>query len=237
MKQPNDCPFCGGNDLGVGHGTKDREGWPTWIYCADCGAQGPWFYTHDESIWNNLPLACEKTGWNRLARAQAQTLTLAPARGLKPASLGFERRYSDDSGVMHGVRVDPEGEVYIQAPGDPEVRFGIDDLDWYLAAMLEIRKARGPRSLFAELKEGLESLLASHSGGVAGIENVNYFADGDAWVVRVVGRGYNGDDRRTTTRYTASHEDQAKRLCWYLTGQDAEYVAPLPEASGAPEKE
>lgn len=52
------CPFCGGDDLDISRGTKDREGFPTAICCAECGALGPWVYcdevnTLDAAIaWN-----------------------------------------------------------------------------------------------------------------------------------------------------------------------------------------
>jgi Lar family restriction alleviation protein len=39
------CPFCGESvDLELGQSTEDREGIPSFIYCATCGAQGPWLY-------------------------------------------------------------------------------------------------------------------------------------------------------------------------------------------------
>jgi hypothetical protein len=59
------CPFCGNVDLGIGRGTEDREGYPTYVYCAECGAQGPWIYTRDKGIWACTALACEQTGWNK----------------------------------------------------------------------------------------------------------------------------------------------------------------------------
>lgn len=65
MEKIRECPFCGGKDLGIGRGTEDREGWPTYIYCGSCGAQGPWIYTKDEGIFICTDLAGEKTGWNK----------------------------------------------------------------------------------------------------------------------------------------------------------------------------
>lgn len=60
------CPFCGEkSDFGIGRGTEDREGFLTYVYCAKCGAHGPWIYTRDKGIWTCTALACEKTGWNR----------------------------------------------------------------------------------------------------------------------------------------------------------------------------
>jgi hypothetical protein len=60
------CPFCRNNsDLGIGRGTEDREGYPTYVYCGECGAQGPWGYTRDKAIWTCMAVACEETGWNR----------------------------------------------------------------------------------------------------------------------------------------------------------------------------
>lgn len=54
------CPFCGNDDdLDVSRGTEDREGYPTAICCAECGALGPWVYCDHENTldaavaWNN----------------------------------------------------------------------------------------------------------------------------------------------------------------------------------------
>jgi len=59
------CPFCGeADDFGIGRGTEDREGWPTYVYCVTCGAQGPWIYTRDESVFGCTKIAAEKTNWN-----------------------------------------------------------------------------------------------------------------------------------------------------------------------------
>lgn len=55
----NPCPFCGGLELDVQRGTEDREGFPTNLICACCGASGPWFYEMDDSF----TLALE--GWNK----------------------------------------------------------------------------------------------------------------------------------------------------------------------------
>lgn len=69
------CPFCGGTDLGIGRGTEDSEGYPTYVYCADCGARGPYIYTRSKGLWTCTPLACEETGWNdqkRIAELEAK---------------------------------------------------------------------------------------------------------------------------------------------------------------------
>lgn len=65
------CPFCGSIDLGIGRQTlgigrqtEDREGLPTYLYCGDCGAQGPWVYTRDKGVWTCTDLCAEVTGWN-----------------------------------------------------------------------------------------------------------------------------------------------------------------------------
>ena len=58
------CPFCGNVDLGIGRGTEDREGYPTYVYCGSCGAQGPWIYTRGDK-GACTALACEETGWNK----------------------------------------------------------------------------------------------------------------------------------------------------------------------------
>jgi Lar family restriction alleviation protein len=72
MSQPPDnqietpaCPFCGGKDLGIVTETEDREGFPTSVYCATCGARGPWIYTTE--ILTSLERACQSTGWNMRA--------------------------------------------------------------------------------------------------------------------------------------------------------------------------
>lgn len=57
------CPFCGGTEMETGHGTEDREGWPIYVYCDDCGAHGPWTYTRDKGLL--VELVCEVTGWNK----------------------------------------------------------------------------------------------------------------------------------------------------------------------------
>lgn len=68
------CPFCGGTDLGVRRGTEDREGFPTYVYCADCGAQGPWIYTRDKSVFTCTRVACRETGWNKRYTAAPELL-------------------------------------------------------------------------------------------------------------------------------------------------------------------
>lgn len=44
------CPFCGGLELDVRSGSRDREGIPTSVYCDECGCNGPWVYTDDAWI-------------------------------------------------------------------------------------------------------------------------------------------------------------------------------------------
>jgi Lar family restriction alleviation protein len=58
------CPFCGSSDLGIGRSKEDREGYPTYVYCATCGASGPRIYTRDKAVFTCTAFACEKTGWN-----------------------------------------------------------------------------------------------------------------------------------------------------------------------------
>ena len=59
------CPYCGSTNLGIGRGTEDREGYPTYVYCGDCGAQGQWIYTRDKEVFTCTAFACFKTGWNK----------------------------------------------------------------------------------------------------------------------------------------------------------------------------
>jgi Lar family restriction alleviation protein len=53
------CPFCGNSSIETQVCMKDREGTPTNMVCADCGATGPWEYEEDGhsgkaiSAWNN----------------------------------------------------------------------------------------------------------------------------------------------------------------------------------------
>jgi len=73
MSELKPCPFCGVNtDLGIGMGCEDREGWPTYVYCGECGAHGPWIYTRDKALWTSTMLAAEKTGWNMRANKEGQ---------------------------------------------------------------------------------------------------------------------------------------------------------------------
>ena len=58
------CPFCESVALGIGRGTEDREGFPVYIYCADCGAKGPWAYSCDKAAFTNTDHCAELTGWN-----------------------------------------------------------------------------------------------------------------------------------------------------------------------------
>lgn len=68
------CPFCGSIDLGIARGTEDREGFPTKLYCGDCGTHGPWFYTRDKGYWTSTMLCAEKSGWNTRAKPERHML-------------------------------------------------------------------------------------------------------------------------------------------------------------------
>ena len=62
------CPFCGETtDFGIGRGTEDREGFPTYLYCSECGAQGPWFYTRVKAAFTSTGVCAEMSGWNARA--------------------------------------------------------------------------------------------------------------------------------------------------------------------------
>jgi Lar family restriction alleviation protein len=67
------CPFCGGLEIEIGRGTEDKEGFPTWAYCATCGAQGPWKYL-GENAPRYVKLTCIETGWNTRSGARYSDL-------------------------------------------------------------------------------------------------------------------------------------------------------------------
>ena len=63
MKDIKPCPFCGLNtDLYVGQPDKYGETYHTFIYCLNCGSQGPWadFTKADPS----LSEVAKITNWN-----------------------------------------------------------------------------------------------------------------------------------------------------------------------------
>lgn len=65
MDKLRECPFCGSqNDFGIGRTTEDREGFPVYVYCESCGAQGPWKYTREKLAFVNTMFCAELTGWN-----------------------------------------------------------------------------------------------------------------------------------------------------------------------------
>jgi Lar family restriction alleviation protein len=53
------CPFCGSQIIEPQTGTPDREGTPTNMMCAECGACGPWIYSQPMDV---LPAMIE---WNK----------------------------------------------------------------------------------------------------------------------------------------------------------------------------
>lgn len=57
------CPFCDSEDLIVGYGSKNEEGYPVYIVCEDCGGCGPvtWMETVPESVTEQLTAL---TGWD-----------------------------------------------------------------------------------------------------------------------------------------------------------------------------
>ena len=64
MREIQPCPFCGCSDFGIGRSTEDRDGWPTFINCVTCGAQGPWVYTREAAAFTSTQFCAELTGWN-----------------------------------------------------------------------------------------------------------------------------------------------------------------------------
>ena len=62
------CPFCGETkDFGVMNkcrGTEDPENYPTYLYCGNCGAQGPWFWTRNKEDYKTKEGCAELSGWN-----------------------------------------------------------------------------------------------------------------------------------------------------------------------------
>lgn len=59
----------------------------------------------------------------------------------KPSVIGFERRYSDDSGVEFAVKYQ-DGEVYFVSVND--VHFPVAELDWLIACLQKIKTEIGP---------------------------------------------------------------------------------------------
>jgi transcription elongation factor Elf1 len=61
------CPFCSEEKLlEIGTMSKDREGTPIYIWCAYCGAQGPWKYVKlNEQEQIDVEYVASITGWNK----------------------------------------------------------------------------------------------------------------------------------------------------------------------------
>jgi hypothetical protein len=84
----NFCPFCDGDELSVGHGTKNEEGYPVFIYCDNCGCCGPitWVDSVPDVVTKEFTLL---TGWNR--RPEVRRLLIERAkRTLDDLIDGFE---------------------------------------------------------------------------------------------------------------------------------------------------
>lgn len=58
---------------------------------------------------------------------------------MKATALSFEKRYSDDSGIEYGVRLDGD---YFELEAVNIVRYPIEQLDWVIAALQRIRAER-----------------------------------------------------------------------------------------------
>ena len=104
-KEP--CPFCGNNvDLGIGRSTEDREGWPTYVYCGTCGAQGPWIYTRDKAVFTCTEIACEETGLDlEIEGMDEETPLRRPAAVAVPEGGPLRRRIEEKQltlAVAHG---------------------------------------------------------------------------------------------------------------------------------------
>lgn len=53
---------------------------------------------------------------------------------LAPSTIGFERRYDDDSGVEYGVRLTSEGSIEFEAYGT-KVNFPFAEREWLAASL------------------------------------------------------------------------------------------------------
>lgn len=68
------CPFCGSTYIEIQTSTPDREGTPTHLMCADCGAAGPWSYESGGSY------TVAAAFWNARAALQSQPTESFPCR-------------------------------------------------------------------------------------------------------------------------------------------------------------
>ncbi len=98
MNKP--CPFCGETkDLEVGQGTPDREGTPTWLYCGNCGANGPWAYCKNNDVSEPTKQWNVRTTDNVWAGKQIETLNAAIShlREYAGHKRGCDSRFSYDT--------------------------------------------------------------------------------------------------------------------------------------------
>jgi hypothetical protein len=80
------CPFCGEpKDIDVGCGTPDREGTPTWLYCGNCGANGPWAYCKNNDVGEPTKEWNVRTTDNVWAGKQIEALKATISRLLRYA--------------------------------------------------------------------------------------------------------------------------------------------------------
>lgn len=84
------CPFCGSTSIEIQISTPDREGTPTHLMCADCGAAGPWSYERGGSY------TIAAAFWN--ARAALQSQDREDAERYRWLRAGG----NDDIGVVRG---------------------------------------------------------------------------------------------------------------------------------------
>lgn len=115
------CPFCGSTYIEIQTSTPDREGTPTHLMCADCGAAGPWSYESGGSY------TVAAAFWNARAALQSQdqvdaeryrclsSMATQQADALGPIFRIDVRRtpqtlFNFDAAVDHAIHIEGEGK-------------------------------------------------------------------------------------------------------------------------------